>query len=262
MKEKNWIVIYRKIMFWEWYKDSKMTHLFLHLLLKANHSDGSWRGIPIKRGQLITGRLTLHSETGISEQSIRTCLTRLQKSGEILKESTKGFTIITICNYELYQFKLNSTNQQPNQQSTRVQPTNNQSLTTNNKNTNTIKEKPIEKEYNKELIDFCDEIILLFPERTRPKEVAQRKGWMDTIEKLQNEGYSLLGVKKIVKHFREHEFWSTHFLSVKYLLKTNKEGVRYLEVFKAIFQKEKPDSKIVKNKMDEIQKNPNRMRLP
>ena len=130
----GFIAIHRKIMKWEWYNDSTMVHFFLHLLLSANHAEGRFQGTLIKRGQLITGRKKLSRDTGISEQSVRTCINRLKSTKEITIVSTKQNSLITICNYETYALKENfSTNKSP-MFLTNNQPTINQQLTTNNKN--------------------------------------------------------------------------------------------------------------------------------
>jgi len=92
----------------------------------ASKFDTSYHGHEIKRGQAVIGRKKLSERSGISEQTIRTCLARLEQTGEIIREATNQFTIITICNYEHYQAK----NEQANQQSTNNQPTTNQQLTT------------------------------------------------------------------------------------------------------------------------------------
>lgn len=121
-----------------------MYHLFSHLILLANHEDKKWQGMTIKRGQLITGRKILSEETGISEQSIRTCIERLKSTSEITIKSTNKYSIITICNYEEYQPSNADVNQQINQQS-------NQQLTNNQPATNHKQEyKNIKKEKNKE----------------------------------------------------------------------------------------------------------------
>lgn len=95
-----------------------MVHLFLHLLLNANSEDKEWHGRVISKGQVVTGRRKISEATGISEQTIRTCMLRLIETGEILVESTNKFSIITICNYEKYQYteaesNLQETNSQP-----------------------------------------------------------------------------------------------------------------------------------------------------
>jgi len=131
----GWVKNYRSIEDWEWYKTENMAHLFQHLIRKANHEDRKWQGIDVKRGQVVTGRSALAEQTGISEQSIRTCLNRLKSTSEITIQVTNKYSIITICNYDSYQTsegEINQQiNQQPNQQLTSNQPATNQQLTTN-----------------------------------------------------------------------------------------------------------------------------------
>ena len=95
----GWIKLHRQLVHWEWYTDVKTCHLFLHLLMKANHADGNHQGIAIKRGQLKTGTLKLSSQTGLSRQSIRTSLEKLKSTNEISIVATNKFSIITIENY-------------------------------------------------------------------------------------------------------------------------------------------------------------------
>lgn len=102
---EGFVKIHRKLQEWEWYDNSNMVHLFLHLLLSANHDDKYWRGIPVKRGQLITGLYSLSKNTGISIQTLRTCLERLKSTGEITNKSTNRFRIITIIKWEQYQIR-------------------------------------------------------------------------------------------------------------------------------------------------------------
>ena len=130
------IKIDRKILKWEWYSDSKMVHLFIHLLLSANHKDTKYQGVEIKRGQLIVGRLKLAATVGFSENQIRACLKRLKKTGEITIKTTNKFSIVTICKYDTYQSYKENNNQQEYQpttnESTNKPPTTHQQLTTNN----------------------------------------------------------------------------------------------------------------------------------
>lgn len=138
---EGWIKLHRKFISWEWFNVDEMLKLFIFLLLSANHETVKWKGIEIKRGQLLTGRKSLHEKTKISEQTLRTCLSRLEKTGEINQQSTNKYTIITICNYESYQGDKKQTNQLTNQQLTNNQPTTNQQLTTNNNDNNVNNEK-------------------------------------------------------------------------------------------------------------------------
>ena len=101
--EDAWIKLYAKFLKWEWFQNSYMVHLFLYLLLEANYEDKKWMGRTIYRGQLVTSISRLSDATGLSIKQIRTCLDRLQQTGEITKKSTNKWTIITVSNYESYQ---------------------------------------------------------------------------------------------------------------------------------------------------------------
>jgi len=145
----SFITVDRKILKWEWYHDVKVFHLFLYFLLRANWEDGRWKGIEVKRGQLITGRLKLSKDTGLSEMEIRTCQNKLKTTGEITIKTTSKYSLITICKYDTYQNRYDTSNQQINQQInqqlTNNQPTNNQQITTNNTLNNN---KEVKQEFN------------------------------------------------------------------------------------------------------------------
>ena len=98
----TWIPLYRKILSWEWYHDSHMVHLMVHLIAKANHEETRYKGQLIKRGQHMTGFRKLAAETGMSVQKIRTCIKRLKSTQEITHQSTHHGSIITLCNYPEY----------------------------------------------------------------------------------------------------------------------------------------------------------------
>src|SRR3990170_5064032 len=102
---EGFIVLYRKILNWEWWDDPNTFRLFLYLLLTANHEEGKWHGQIIKRGQLITGRYKLAKATKLSPRSVRTCLSHLKSTNEVAIESASKYSIITIVNYSKYQNK-------------------------------------------------------------------------------------------------------------------------------------------------------------
>lgn len=136
----GWITLHRKLLEWEWFDKSEMVHLFLFLLLSANHTDKEWRGIVIKRGQLVTSLDSIKSKTGLSLQTIRTCIKRLKSTSEITSKSTNRFTIVTILKYDSYQENKEpantQTNKPANKQLTNDQQTTNKQLTTNNNDNN------------------------------------------------------------------------------------------------------------------------------
>jgi len=138
---EGWIKLYRKFSEWEWFNISEMVHLFIYLLLNANHEDGKWRGIEIKRGQILTGLHSLNEKTGISIRSIRTCLDRLQNTKEIDRQTTNKYSLITICNYESYQCNGITNDKQPDKQLTSKRQTTDKQTTTNKKEENNNNEK-------------------------------------------------------------------------------------------------------------------------
>lgn len=144
----EWFIqLHRKMLEWEWYDDINTKTLFIHLLLKANWKDKNWRGIYIKRWELLTWRITLAAETWLSEQQIRTSLTKLKSTSEITIKPTSKYSIVKLLNYNEYQWD----NQQDNQQATNKQPASNQQVTTTNKVNNNNKENNIIKSIDKEV---------------------------------------------------------------------------------------------------------------
>ena len=100
----DWIKLHRKLLYWEWYKDTKTKALFIHLLLKACYTDGKRsHGFTLKRGQIITTLPKLSDETGLSIQEIRTALAHLESNREITQRTTNKFRIITIEKWDFYQ---------------------------------------------------------------------------------------------------------------------------------------------------------------
>lgn len=90
---------------WEWYSEPNTFRTFIHMILKANHTAGRWRGQEVKRGQLICSINHLSHELALTPRRIRTAITHLEETGEITVRTTNKFSIITICRYETYQSK-------------------------------------------------------------------------------------------------------------------------------------------------------------
>lgn len=162
---RGFLKIYRKLLDWEWFQDAKTLQVFMYFLLNANYVDKTWKGILIKRGQLLTGRDSIAKATGLSTQSVRTCINRLKSTSEITSQPTNRYSIITLCNYETYNAEENNINQpanQPtNQQLTSKQPASNQQSTTTNKDNKEKKDKKGKNslpQWKKSLEDYKKEI--------------------------------------------------------------------------------------------------------
>lgn len=99
----GWIKLHRKFIKWEWFTDVNTCHLFQYLLLEANHKETKWRGHIIAPGQLLTGRVKIALETGLSERNVRTSLDKLKSTKEVTSRSYNRYSIITICKWKEYQ---------------------------------------------------------------------------------------------------------------------------------------------------------------
>ena len=133
---QGWIKLYRQIQNKGYYKKSHYVHLWVHLLLNANHKDNEfmWNGdlILIKEGQLLTGRKELSAGTGISQSTIERILKMLENEHQIMQRKTTKFRIITIINWKDFQ---------GGQQTDNKRTTNGQQTDTNKNDKNEENEK-------------------------------------------------------------------------------------------------------------------------
>lgn len=153
---EGYILLHRQMLEWEYADEPNVLATWVHLLLRAQHKDVRWRGMELRRGQVVIGMADFAQKVGISYQQLRSILKKLKINEQIDMKSTNKFTIVTICNYDSYQVKAETiqrtNNEQTNNQITNNQRTNNEQITKNN-NENTennikkislreIKEKP------------------------------------------------------------------------------------------------------------------------
>lgn len=144
----GFISIDRKIVDWEWYKETNTKTLFLHLLFIANWKDGRFKGYDVPRGSVVTSIAHLANDTGLTCQQVRTALKHLQKTGEVTSKSTNKFTIVTLVKYGFYQDPIPRTNKQltnkqqtNNKQVTTIEQYNNKNNSNNNNNKNSLSER-------------------------------------------------------------------------------------------------------------------------
>lgn len=99
----GFILLYRQITDWEWYQNPNTFRVFLHILLKANFTDGRFEGRDIKRGQLVTSLDHLSKETKLTVKEVRTAINHLIGTGELASESCNRYRVITVVKYNEYQ---------------------------------------------------------------------------------------------------------------------------------------------------------------
>ena len=103
----GWITLHRKLLDSPLNSDSQAFHLWIHLLLKANHRDGEFilgsQVIKIPKGSLMTGRLSLQKATGINQHKIDRLL-KLFVNMQIIEQQTfTKYRLVSITNWGQYQ---------------------------------------------------------------------------------------------------------------------------------------------------------------
>lgn len=99
----GYIKLDRKTLEWEWFTDVSTSHLWVYILLKANHKPKAWRDIVVPVGSFVTSEAKMSAETGLSREQIRRALKNLLLSGQITKIATKTYTLINVIKWADYQ---------------------------------------------------------------------------------------------------------------------------------------------------------------
>ncbi|VFS33801.1 Uncharacterised protein [Enterobacter cancerogenus] len=104
---KGFALLHRKIMDVPFYKDAEAAHLWVHLLLRANHEQTlvstDLGDVICERGEFITGRNTLAMETGLTADRVKSLLRKFQSLGMITTKSNNRFTVLKVVKYDEYQ---------------------------------------------------------------------------------------------------------------------------------------------------------------
>ena len=145
--KSTFIKLDRNILYWRWFQNSKILHVFLWLLLKANIKDGFFEKDTIQRGSLATSNASIAQGCGLTIDNVRTALANLEETGEITRKSRNHYQVITINNYELYQSAIGKSggqipsNTDGKSQATAIANPNNQRIYKNGKNGKKEKEE-------------------------------------------------------------------------------------------------------------------------
>lgn len=135
---EGWIRIHRKLIESTWFNKSEYVHLWLYLLLKANHKDkeimiGNEK-VLVKRGQLLTSRHKLSEVVHVQENKIYRILKCFENEHQIKQQKTSKYTIISIVNYDMYQKNEQDNEQQMNNKCTADEQPMNTNNNVNNDN--------------------------------------------------------------------------------------------------------------------------------
>lgn len=147
----GWVKVYRQLKDKAYYKDSEFVHLWLHLLLCANHDSAEFLNgyeiVKLKKGQFITGRKKLSLETGISESKIERILKVFESEQQIEQQTNSRNRLISIVLWDKYQ--------QSEQQKNSKRTASEQQVDTNNNDKNN-KEQQISIYIYPSFEDFWD----------------------------------------------------------------------------------------------------------
>lgn len=99
----GWVKINRSLLRWEWYDNPVVLRVWLHILLSVNYEEKRWHGITILPGQMITSISKLAKATGLTIRQTRTALDDLQSTGELTRQTTNRYTLITVEKWAFFQ---------------------------------------------------------------------------------------------------------------------------------------------------------------
>jgi hypothetical protein len=148
----GWVKIHRRIEKKGYYTKSEYVHLWIHLLLKANHERKEFmfnnQIMVVKQGQLLTGRKQLSEETGISESTLERILKLFENEHQIEQQKTTKYRVITILHWKEYQVSDNKVDNKWTTDGQQMDTNKNIKNDKNDKNTN-IKDYMVRQEFEK-----------------------------------------------------------------------------------------------------------------
>ena len=124
--QRGYVKLWRKSLDSGLLQNHKLWVFWTWCLMKATHKKTKqmvgMQIIELEPGQFIFGRKKAAAETGLSEQSVRTCVIALEDFGNITINPTNKFSVVTVVNWDAYQQEDVENNQQTNHQLTSSQP--------------------------------------------------------------------------------------------------------------------------------------------
>lgn len=215
---EGWVKLHRQILDNPISKKPNYAWLWTTLLLMANHKDTEFiwnkKKQVCKTGQVLTGRVQLSLQTGLSQSTVENILNYLESEQQIEQQKTTKFRLITILKWKDYQVNEQQFEQQ-----------NNNRITTERQQNDTYKNVKNEKNdkniyiVDKSTSDKCDSVFRAFEEITGIKVVAKN-------EKRKSK------IKKTLKTFSDTQILSA-WKAMKenaWLNKQNPSGKQYLTI--------------------------------
>ena len=204
----GWIKIDRSIVkHWLW-DDPIKFQWWIDILINTNYEDSKVNIgnllIECKRGQCIMSLQTWAKRWKTTKDRARNFILLLEKDGILTHENVLKSTRITVCNYDSYQSDSNASQTQAKRKPNASSPI---------------------KEYNITYISYIlDNVSSLFKQEYINKKVENTLG--ELLFK-----YDKDVIIKAIKWAKNDSFWSSNFLSINKLIQTNKEGVKFIDLF-------------------------------
>lgn len=126
--EEGFVKIYRSLLNWEWFDDAKTLQVWIYILLRVQYEDTRWRGIQIKRGQMLESLPTIAKNTGMSVQSVRTAILHLKSTCNLTCKSTRYGLLISVIKWADFQGRAEPINTQINTEINRESTRNQQRI--------------------------------------------------------------------------------------------------------------------------------------
>jgi len=237
--DKGYVVLWRKMLDSPIMQNSQMFHFFGWCLLKASHKNRKqmvgYKEVWLDPGELIFSRKMASQDTGISEQSIRTILTKLEKMKMVQKstsKSTNKFSVINIINWGTYQnIKNQSTSKLTNNQPATNQQLTSTSIIKNVKHVKHVKKKSMytkkesgcDPEIEKFVSGFMEHIQDTYP-NLAPKGQQSFLTGCEVVDKLiRLDGFKLDYIVDVMR-FAVQDDYSAKYNTSLATLRTKKNG--------------------------------------
>jgi dGTP triphosphohydrolase len=95
------------------------------------------------------------------------------------------------------------------------------------------------KQYKEITVKCYESLVLLFPNEYRPKNDNEKNNWLKVIDELERlDKITARQIYYITKKTLEDDFWKNNFTSPLKLRRKNKDGVKWVYVFKNKYAKD------------------------
>lgn len=180
--------------------------------MKASHKEHEQlvglQKITLQPGQFIYGRMKASKELKIKESTVNKYMCWLKDDEIINIKSNNKFSVITIVNWALYQFKNEDSDSKSNSNVTTKEQQRN-----TNKNVKNVKN--VYKEYSSEIIRMADRLKFLIlqnnPGAKTPTDLTKWQSDFDKMKRLDNRTDEQ--IYAVMEFSQKDSFWKSNILS-------------------------------------------------